>query len=271
MSAHGGSNSWNLSPSALTSPGWEVGPNRPIKRPRSPAKQKAARGRCGPPAAGPARRSSSGPHFACGAGAPPEVPGGGTTLGSPVLGAGFSMVGSTSFGWMTPFDRFSFSLRFSPGAELSGAAGVGSGLPGAWANTEPATMVTPATNRQGREPIFIMHPLNWLMCGPFPGAGDVRSVPWGRDCDPSGQSLPARILRRVAAPLSRHSTVRLMVRCLASFEDAHAAQPFELERHPVVGPGLVHRVAAELQKTFGVVAHSETLLAPAQRARQAGR
>jgi hypothetical protein len=44
----------------------------------------------------------------------------------------------------------------------------------------------------------------------------------------------------------------------------------ELERHPVVGPGLVHRVAAELQKTFGVVAHSETLLAPAQRARQAG-
>jgi hypothetical protein len=45
----------------------------------------------------------------------------------------------------------------------------------------------------------------------------------------------------------------------------------ELERHPVVGPGLVHRVAAELQKTFGVVAHSETLLAPAQRARQMGR
>ena len=38
----------------------------------------------------------------------------------------------------------------------------------------------------------------------------------------------------------------------------------ELERHPVVGLGLVHRVAAELQKTFGVVAHSETLLAPAQ-------
>jgi hypothetical protein len=45
----------------------------------------------------------------------------------------------------------------------------------------------------------------------------------------------------------------------------------ELERHPVVGPGLVHRVAAELQKTFGVVAHSETLLAPAQRTRQVGR
>jgi hypothetical protein len=111
---------------------------------RRPGKRPPA-GRCGPLGAGPARRSSSGPHFACGAGAPPEVPGGGTTFGSPVLGAGFSMVGSTSFGWMTPFDRFSFWLRFSPGAELSGAAGVGSGLPGAWANTEPATMVTPAT------------------------------------------------------------------------------------------------------------------------------
>jgi hypothetical protein len=96
---------------------------------RAKGRQRAALG------AGPARRSSSGPHFACGAGAPPEVPGGGTTFGSPVLGTGFSMVGSTSFGWMTPFDRFSFSLRFSPGAELSGAAGVGSGLPGACANT----------------------------------------------------------------------------------------------------------------------------------------
>jgi hypothetical protein len=31
-------------------------------------------------------------------------------------------------------------------------------------------MVTPATNRQSREPISIMRPLNWLMCGPFPGA-----------------------------------------------------------------------------------------------------
>ena len=218
MSAHGGSNSWNLSPSALTSPGWEVGPNRPIKRPRSPAKQKAASGllwtACGRP--GPEvvkqplilpvareRRLKS--------------PGGGTTFRiSPVLGAGFSMVGSTSFGWMTPFDRFSFSLRFSPGAELSGAAGVGSGLPGAWANTEPATMVTPATNRQSREPIFIMHPLNGLMCGPFPGAGiAIRAAKAGRPGS----------LAEWRRPLSRHSTVWLMVRCLASLEDAHAAQP----------------------------------------------
>jgi hypothetical protein len=45
----------------------------------------------------------------------------------------------------------------------------------------------------------------------------------------------------------------------------------ELEQHAVIGPGVVHRCVAELQKTFGVVAHSETLLAPAQRARQAGR
>jgi hypothetical protein len=45
----------------------------------------------------------------------------------------------------------------------------------------------------------------------------------------------------------------------------------ELERHPVIGPGLVHRCAADLQRTFGVVAHTETLLAPEQGARQAGR
>jgi hypothetical protein len=45
----------------------------------------------------------------------------------------------------------------------------------------------------------------------------------------------------------------------------------ELERYPVVGPGVVHRCAAALQKTFVVAAHSEPSLAPAQRARQAGR
>ena len=32
----------------------------------------------------------------------------------------------------------------------------------------------------------------------------------------------------------------------------------ELERHPVVEPGVVHRCAAALQKTFVVAAHSET-------------
>jgi hypothetical protein len=32
----------------------------------------------------------------------------------------------------------------------------------------------------------------------------------------------------------------------------------ELERHPVVGPGLVHRCAARLQRTFTVEAHAET-------------
>jgi hypothetical protein len=45
----------------------------------------------------------------------------------------------------------------------------------------------------------------------------------------------------------------------------------ELERHPVIGPGLVHRCAAGLQRTFGVTAHTETPLAAEQRARQAGR
>jgi hypothetical protein len=45
----------------------------------------------------------------------------------------------------------------------------------------------------------------------------------------------------------------------------------ELERHPVVGPGLVHRCAAALQKTFVVAAHSEASAEPRHRARQAGR
>ena len=43
----------------------------------------------------------------------------------------------------------------------------------------------------------------------------------------------------------------------------------ELERHPVIGPGLVHRCAAELQKSFSVVGHRETALALAQKARPA--
>jgi hypothetical protein len=34
----------------------------------------------------------------------------------------------------------------------------------------------------------------------------------------------------------------------------------ELERHPVIGPGLVHRCAAALQKTYGVTGHLETAL-----------
>jgi hypothetical protein len=32
----------------------------------------------------------------------------------------------------------------------------------------------------------------------------------------------------------------------------------ELERYPVIGPGVVHRCAADLQKTFVVAAHNET-------------
>jgi hypothetical protein len=43
----------------------------------------------------------------------------------------------------------------------------------------------------------------------------------------------------------------------------------ELERHPVIGPGLVHRCAAELQRTFGVGAHSATLAKTAQGPRRA--
>jgi hypothetical protein len=46
----------------------------------------------------------------------------------------------------------------------------------------------------------------------------------------------------------------------------------ELGKHPVIGPGLVHRCAAELQRTFGVTAHSESLIAEPRHlgARQAG-
>jgi hypothetical protein len=48
----------------------------------------------------------------------------------------------------------------------------------------------------------------------------------------------------------------------------------ELERHPVIGPGVVHRCAADLQKTFVVAAHNETSHAVEPRhlqARQAAR
>ena len=44
----------------------------------------------------------------------------------------------------------------------------------------------------------------------------------------------------------------------------------ELERHPVVGPG-VFRAAAALQKTFVVAAHSETAHAPRHLRAQAAR
>jgi hypothetical protein len=60
-------------------------------------------------------------------------------------------------------------------------------------------------------------------------------------------------------PLQRHA-----------FLQALAA---ELEKHPTIGPGLVHRCAADLQKTFSVTAHSETSRAAEPRhlgARQAG-
>jgi hypothetical protein len=43
----------------------------------------------------------------------------------------------------------------------------------------------------------------------------------------------------------------------------------ELERHPVVGPGVVFRAAAARQKTFVVAAHSEASAEPRHRPRQA--
>jgi hypothetical protein len=44
MSAHGGSNSWNLSPSALTSPGWELGQIGRLNAQDRRRRQKAASG-----------------------------------------------------------------------------------------------------------------------------------------------------------------------------------------------------------------------------------
>jgi hypothetical protein len=97
----------------------------------------------------------SGAYFGWGAGAPPEVPGGDTTFGSPVLGAGFWMAGSTSFGWMIPFDWLSSVLRFWAGGLATGTVFFGAGLV-AWANAALATKVTPATIMQSRELIIRM-------------------------------------------------------------------------------------------------------------------
>jgi hypothetical protein len=44
----------------------------------------------------------------------------------------------------------------------------------------------------------------------------------------------------------------------------------ELKRHPVVGPGVVFRATAALQKTFVVAAHSETAHAPCHLRASAG-
>jgi hypothetical protein len=76
-------------------------------------------------------------------------------------------------------------------------------------------------------------------------------------------------------PLSPSDTEYAAVQAAAAIHprqrgDFLKALATELERHPVFGPGLVHRLAAELQMTFGVEAHGETSLTHAQRARQAG-
>ena len=41
----------------------------------------------------------------------------------------------------------------------------------------------------------------------------------------------------------------------------------ELEKHPTIGVGLVHRLAADLQRQFGVEAHSEVLRSATPRRR----
>ena len=61
---------------------------------------------------------------------PPGLPGGGITAAVPVGGGFFSIDGSTSFGWITPFDAPNLSLRV-PGClanVLFGEAGLGAAL-----------------------------------------------------------------------------------------------------------------------------------------------
>jgi hypothetical protein len=106
---------------------------------------------------------TGGAYFGCGAADPPEVPGGGTTFGSRTTGAPFSMAGSTSFGWMIPFDSFSFLLRSwagavgsAPGAVSRGTESRGAVGFGAWANAGPARSAAPATNRQSRDSMIRM-------------------------------------------------------------------------------------------------------------------
>jgi hypothetical protein len=43
----------------------------------------------------------------------------------------------------------------------------------------------------------------------------------------------------------------------------------ELVKHPTIGPGVVFRVAAELQRRYVVAAHSETAASPRNRSRRA--
>ena len=94
--------------------------------------------------------------YGCGAGAPPEVPGGGTTFGSRALGAGFSMAGSTSFGWMMPGTK-------------SG------GRPWSWRRVgrlgqRRACHERDARDQQANSCADSRHSLlNALMCGPFHG------------------------------------------------------------------------------------------------------
>ena len=151
----------------------------------------------------PRRRPISGAHFGWGAGAPPEVPGGGTTFGSPALGAGFSIPGSTSFGWMTPFDRLSFLLKL-----WAGARGVTSPGPelGAWANAGAARNATPATNRQSRETIAVMAVKRV----------HGRSVPWAEADIPCcfDRFTPAQTIRSMNRALRNSCGTSIIVRRL---------------------------------------------------------
>jgi hypothetical protein len=56
------------------------------------------------------------------------------------------------------------------------------------------------------------------------------------------------LVQQAAAPIAPAERDRFLAELAA-----------ELERHPVIGPGLVHRAAAELQRRFTVEARSAAL------------
>src|ERR1700722_5761420 len=105
------------------------------RRARSPVKAKG-RQRAAVARLRPARGSLSGPHFACGAGAPPEVPGGRHHVRISRLGR--RLLDGRMDDAVRPVQLLARVLAWS---RVERRRWSWLGLPGAWANTEPATMV----------------------------------------------------------------------------------------------------------------------------------
>ena len=131
---------------------------------------------------GPRQAFAGGAHLGWGAADPPEVAGGGTTFGSCTLGAPFSMAGSTSFGWMIPFELIELLAQILSGRSRLGGRrrlswrGVGrrggsrrcNGRLDEWCAGDKGS-----AGDQEIKPWFDPHALlNATMRGPFHGAWD---------------------------------------------------------------------------------------------------